>query len=268
MSVFFVIMKNLTLFILFVGVSNLINSQEKKAMEIYGTISLDSIPLENVHVINKNTSIVVITNAKGAFKITTSETDTLFISHISIKNKEVRITKEMYVSRKIVLNIEAASYFLDEIVLKKRRSIFYVDPEIMPAYMVNATTLKLPFTNMKKISRADSLDIRFKSGLSINLVGLLNSLNGNAKRAKQLKKLKITDSELLKIRKLFSDFFFEKQLGIQKPYINQFLNFCVTKNIISHFKKGNQLKLTEILIKESKIFPYKKMNEETLLTNN
>jgi len=97
MSVFFVIMKNLTLFILFVGVSNLINSQEKKAMEIYGTISLDSIPLENVHVINKNTSIGVITNAKGAFKITTSETDTLFISHISIKNKEVRITKEMYV---------------------------------------------------------------------------------------------------------------------------------------------------------------------------
>jgi len=138
----------------------------------------------------------------------------------------------------------------------------------MPAYMVNATTLKLPFTNMKKISRADSLDIRFKSGLYINLVGLLNSLNGNAKRAKQLKKLKITDSELLKIRKLFSDFFFEKKLGIQKPYINQFLNFCVTKNIISHFKKGNQLKLTEILIKESKIFPYKKMNEETLLTNN
>lgn len=268
MSVFFVTMKNGILFTLFIGISTLLNSQEKKAIEINGIISLDSIPLENVHVINKNTLIGVITNAKGVFKITASETDTLFISHINIDNKEVSVTKEMYISRKIALNIEAALYVLEEVVLKKRRSIFYVDPQIMPDYMVNATKLKLPFANVKKISRADSLDIKFKSGVSISLVGLINGLNGNTKRAKQLKKLKITDSELLKIRKKFSDFFFEKQLGIQKPYINQFLNFCVTKNIILHFKKGNQLKLTEILIRESKIFPYKKIDKETLLTKN
>lgn len=243
------------------------NSQEKKSIEINGTISLDSIPLENVHVINKNTLLGVITNAKGAFNITASETDILFISHVSIKNKEVPITNEIYVSRKIALNIEAVSYVLDEVLLKKRRSIFYVDPEIMPAYMVNATTLKLPFAKViaKKEERITKLTL---TSAAVDLDNLINFFNGNTKRVKQLKKLKLTDSELLKIRKSLSDFFFEKQLGIQKPYINQFLNFCATKNIILHFKKGNQLKLTEILIRESKIFPNKKIDKETLLTKN
>jgi hypothetical protein len=262
-----VTMKKLTLLILLIVISNLMFSQEKKSIEIYGSISLDSIPLENVHVINKNTSIGVITNAKGEFKISVSLTDTLFISHINIDNKEINISEEIYRSKKIVLNIEASSYVLEEVFLKKRRSIFYVDPQIMPAYMVNATTLKLPFakTFAKKDERITKLSL---TSASVDLENLINFFNGNTKRAKQLKEIKVVDAELLKIREKLSDFFFEKQLSIQKSYINQFLNFCASKNIISHFNNDNLLKLTEILIRESKIFPHKKLNKETLLTKN
>lgn len=267
MSVFFVTMKKRTLLIFLIAISNLMLSQEKESIEIYGSISLDSIPLENVHVINKNTSIGVITNTKGEFKILVSKTDTLFISHINIDNKEISISEEIYTSKKIVLNIEASSYALDEVFLKKRRSIFYVDPQIMPSYMVNATSLKLPFANTfaKKNERVTKLTL---TSASVDLENLIHFFNGNTKRAKQLKEIKLADSNLLRIRERLSDFFFEKQLGIQKSYINQFLNFCASKNIISHYKKGDLLKLTEILIRESKLFPLKKLNEETLLTKN
>ncbi|WP_347175424.1 carboxypeptidase-like regulatory domain-containing protein [Polaribacter uvawellassae] len=260
-------MKKLTLLFFLFTISNLILSQEKKSIEIYGTISLDSIPLENVHVINKNTSIGVITNTKGEFKILVSKTDTLFISHINIDNKEISISEEMFDTKTITLNIEASSYVLEEVFLKKRRSIFYVDSQIMPAYMVNATTLKLPFANTfaKKNERVTKLTL---TSVSVDLDNLINFFNGNTKRAKQLKEIKIVDAELLKIRRKLSDFFFEKQLSIQKPYINQFLNYCASKNIITLYKKGNLLKLTEILIRESKLFPHKKLNEETLLTKN
>ncbi|WP_301400049.1 carboxypeptidase-like regulatory domain-containing protein [Polaribacter huanghezhanensis] len=260
-------MKNLTLLFFFIGISNMINSQEKKSIEIYGIISLDSIPLENAHVINKNTSKGVITNAKGEFKIRVSKSDTLFVSHITIDHKEITITKEIYASKKIAFNSKATATLLEEVVLKKRRSIFYLDPQIMPAYMVNATTLKLPFANTiaKKDKRITKLTL---TSISVDLDNLISFFNGKTKKTKELKKIKLVDADLLKIREKLSDFFFEKQLGIQKSYINQFLNFCASKNIISNFKKGNHLKLTEILIRESKVFPLKKINEETLLTKN
>ena len=121
-------MKNRTLLLFLIGFSFLMNSQEKEAIIIYGKIMIDSIPIENVHVINKKTSIGTITNDKGEYKIQVSKKDTLFISHINIKNKEVSITKETFTSKKLVLNIESASYVLNEVKLKKRRSIFYVDP--------------------------------------------------------------------------------------------------------------------------------------------
>jgi len=89
-------MQKRTLLIFLISISNLMLSQEKESIEIYGSVSLDSIPLENVHVINKNTSIGVITNTKGEFKILVSKTDTLFISHINIDTKEISISEELF----------------------------------------------------------------------------------------------------------------------------------------------------------------------------
>jgi hypothetical protein len=260
-------MKNRTLllFLFLTGFSFLMNSQEKEAIIIDGKIMIDSIPIENVHVINKKISIGTITNNKGEYKILVAKNDTLFISHINIKNKEVSITKETFASKKLVLNIESASYVLNEVKLKKRRSIFYIDPQIMPGHLVNATTLKLPYANVVAKRTEKIAKLTFTSA-SIDLENLLNFFNGRTKRVKHLKKLKATDEELLKIRTKLSDFFFEKQLKIKKEYINQFLNYCLTKNIIQQYKIGNQLKLTEILIRESKKFPHKKINQETLLT--
>lgn len=265
LSVFFVTMKKLTTLIFLIGFINLSYSQEEKSTLIYGTIMIDSIPLENVHVINKNTSIGTITNSKGEFKIPVLKNDTLFVSHINIKNKEISISEEIFSSKKITLHIGSASFVLDEITIKKRRSIFYVDPQIIPEHIVNATTLKLPYAKIvaKKNGKIAKLTL---TSASVNLDNLLNFFNGKTKRVKKLKALRKSDAELAEIRKSLSDFFFEKQLKIKKEYINQFLSYCLTKNIIEQFKKGNQLKLTEILIRESKKFPHKKINQETLLT--
>lgn len=243
----------------------MMHSQEKKSNIIYGKIMIDSILLENVHIFNKKKLIGTITNGKGEFKIPVSKNDTLFVSHINIKNEEINITEEIFLSKKITLNIASSSFVLEEVELKKRRSIFYVDPQIMPGHLVNATTLKLPYTKVVREKDEKITKLTFTSA-SVNLENLLNYFNGRTKRVKQVKKLRKSDADLAKIRKSLSDYFFEKQLKIKKEYINQFLNYCLTKNIVQQFKKGNQLKLTEILLRESKKFPHKKINQETLLT--
>lgn len=258
-------MKNGALLIFLIGFLHLSYSQEKKSSIIYGTIMIDSIPLENAHVINKNTSIGVTTNIKGRFKIRVAKNDTLFISHINIKNKEITITEKILATKRAFIYTASAVTILKEVAIKKRRSIFYIDPQIMPKHLVNATTLKLPYANTiaKKNTRITKLTF---TSAAVDLDNLLNFFNGRTKRVKKLKALRKSDAELAEIRNSLSDFFFEKQLKIKKAYINQFLNYCLTKNIVQQFKKGNQLKLTEILIRESKKFPHKKINQETLLT--
>ena len=71
---------------------------------------------------------------------------------------------------------------------------------------------------------------------------------------KIVEKLAKKDRELQKIRNYFTDAFFTTDLKILKEHINPFLNFCLKKNIITIFKRGETIKITKILIQESKLF--------------
>ena len=68
------------------------------------------------------------------------------------------------------------------------------------------------------------------------------------------------------IRKQFTDYFFVHQLKIEKQYINQFLNYCLHSGIIKQYQTGNRIKLTEFLLIESKTFPHRQIESDTLLT--
>ena len=56
-------------------------SQENRVL-ISGEIKNDSVPIENVHIINKSSQKGTITNRIGQFKISVTDKDTLMISDI------------------------------------------------------------------------------------------------------------------------------------------------------------------------------------------
>jgi hypothetical protein len=240
-------------------------SQQKNQAIIDGKIMVDSTAIEHAHIINKSTLKGSISNKIGAFKLPVKVGDTIFISHINFKKKEVIISQKNIESQNIIIELETQSHQLNEVVIKKRRSIFYVDPEIMPNHLVNPITLKLPYANVKakKDQRISKLTL---TSASIDLENLINSLNGNAKKARELKRTKKIDDQLNSIRKQYTDFFFTHQLNIEKQYINQFLNYCLNAGILSPYKNKNSVKLTELLVRESKTFPHTKIDEDTLLS--
>jgi hypothetical protein len=191
--------------------------------------------------------------------------DTLVFSHINFKNKEIAITQEVLNKEIVTIVLEGKTYELEEITLEKPKSIFYVDPEIMTTpIVVNAKTLNLPYANTK--AKKDYSIVKFRSGGVISLDNLINALNGNNKKRKQLKKIVFEDEVLGDIRKHFTDDFFVTDLNIKPENINPFLNYCYKKNIINYFKKDDNLRLTTILIKESRTFPQDK-TEISLLKN-
>ena len=252
----------LTLFMCF----SLLNAQEKRRLKIGKTV-LDSLLVANVHVINKSTNIGTISNDNGSFEIPVYVGDTLFFSHIKYKDKFVVITDKTINKLNTNIELEEKTFLLKEIVLEKQRSIFYQDPEITSykGPVVNAKKLNLPYANT--FAEKDKSILKFRSGASISLGNLISAINGTKKREKQLKEMALEDTYLEKIRKHFTDDFFITDLKIKKIYINQFLNDCIDKNIISIFKRENKLDVIKLLMQESKLFTHKIVNEDLYLTN-
>lgn len=255
-------MKNFLLAVL-VSFSWLLQSQNNPKI-IKGTVFIDSIPTQDVHIINKKLTIGAVSNENGSFEILAEEGNTLLISHLNLEYKEITITQENINAKNIVVYVTSKTHMLDEVVLERKRSILEIDPDILAnAPVVNAKTLKLPYANSKP---KDDKTVKIESGVSVNLVGLINSLNGTNKKKKLLKKLQTEDQNLAKIRKHFTDSFFIKQLKIKEENINSFLESCISRGIINLYKNDKVLELTSVLIENSKHSPYLLENENIRLT--
>ncbi len=239
-------------------------SQEKPII-ISGQVFVDSIPLNDVHIINKALEVGTITDDNGFFEIPVKKGDILIISHVSLNVKEHTITKENITTKKLKFSLDNKSYMLSEVVIGKTKGIFHIDKDIMPhnAPIVNAKTLNLPYAN-SKLPKKENL-VSLKSGAAVNLNGLINALNGTTKREKKLKKLKLEDQNLLGIRTHFTDGFFTRQLKIKEGCINQFLNYSVASGIIQLYKKEKHLELTTVLLETSKTFTQKQNKQDEVV---
>ncbi|PQJ82154.1 peptidase associated/transthyretin-like domain-containing protein [Polaribacter glomeratus] len=236
-------------------------SQENRKL-IIGKIFFGKAVVSDVHIINKNTKQGTITNDEGWFEIPVYIGDSLQFTHVNLQEKQLLITKEILTTKKIELTLEEKTYSLNEITLKKPRSIFYVDPQMMPPPIVNANTLNLPYANT--IAKKDLSVLKFRSGGVVSLDNLFNTLNGNNKRKKELQKILLEDNGLSKIRKHFTDDFFITDLHIKREQINPFLNYCFKSNIVAYFNRNENIKVTKILMDQSKTFP-QIVNTDTLI---
>lgn len=226
---------------------------QEKSRRISGMILFNKTAVSDVHIINLNTNQGTITNDDGWFEIPVSIGDSLKFTHVNLNEKYLKITKENILNNQIIIYLEEKTYSLNEITLEKPKSIFYIDPEMVPPTIVNAKTLNLPNANTSV--KKDNSIVRFRSGGVVSLDNLINSLNGTKRRQKELIKISNEDTELAKIRTYFTDDFFITDLHIKEEFINPFLNYCLAQNITHYFFKNDYLKLTTILMAESKVFP-------------
>jgi hypothetical protein len=240
-------------------------SQEKKSFELTGIVLSDSLTIKNVHVLNNTGLKGTFTNSSGVFILPVKIGDTLILSHINFNNKRIIISIAEKVTKKISISVNSKTHTLNEISLKKRKGIFYVDPQIIPQSMVNKTTYKFLYANTKAKPENKNV-LRLESGLAINLVSLIHTFNGKRKKIKELKNAKIRDQKFDNLRDQFQDSFFYVSLKIRKGCINQFLEYCIEEGIYSYREKDDSIKLTNYLIQKSKTFSHKQIDTDTLLS--
>jgi hypothetical protein len=255
-------MKN-KLVLLFLLFTILSYSQEKRK-GINGKILFDKTVISDVHILNRNTNKGTITSDKGTFEIVVMIGDSLQFTYVNLKSKQLIITKEIFTKRNLEIELNENTYALDGFTLEKPRSIFYVDPQMVRPTIVNAKTLNLPYANTT--AKKEYSIVKFRSGAVVSVDNLINSLNGNNKRRKELNKISQEDNALSNIRTYFTDDFFITDLQIKKKHINPFLNYCVKKNIIAYFKRNENILLTKVLMNQSRTFP-QKINSDSIIVS-
>jgi len=224
-----------------------------------GTILLDAVPVENVHVLNKSRNTGTISDQYGKFAMHIQMGDTLTISAIQIRPEQLVINDEIYKRKTIEVHLISADYSLEEIFLREPKNM--------------ARALNLPNADKEPLDKIER-KLNFYSqeptvmvvlatllGQPGGIDDLYNIISGNRKRDRKLKSLYETDrihavydSALSEIREHFSDKFFTDTLGIGKENIREFLWQSEPEKIIKLFTEDRYLEITDIFVIRSKNF--------------
>ncbi len=248
---------------------------------IIGHISNDSISVENIHILNKNTKKGTISNQYGVFKIPVKENDTLIFDGIQFQKKELRITQNMLKSKRVKValiqkinelqTVEVKNHNLSGELLSDARKVK------KPISMMSKGVLNLGEINFNAVSDIDDIDRSLAPdpfrGTSAqvqggaNLIGLASliltpAIKGISKigqRKRRLKRAKREREKIAlkvpdKIRDELGDAFFVKDLKIPKDQIDAFIIYCKSKGIVDLFMDGKKIEMIELLVGESDNF--------------
>ena len=248
--------QNYLIFFLLVGF--FAQAQENRII-ISGVVKNDSIPIENVHIINKTSQKGSISNKMGQFKISVTDKDTLMISDIQFQNKLMVINRNHMVEKFITINLFELNNELDEVIVQQ--------------YDDMSEELGLPNAGKKPLNKLDRNLNHYsqKSTPVVILQALLfkpggiddvyNIVSGNRKRDRKLKQLIQADQlsaskkqYVKKIREHFQDDFFVNSVKIQKEHIDSYIYFCLPQGIMNLFDKGRLIEVIDILLKSKESY--------------
>jgi len=227
--------------------------QENRVL-ISGEVKNDSLPVENVHIINKNSKKGTITNNLGQFKISVTDLDTLIFSDIQFQNKIVIINQDHLLKKYIGVDLMELTNELDEVIVMQYENM--------------AEELGLPNAGKEPLAKLDRNLNHYsqKSTPMVILEALLfkpggiddiyNIVSGHRKTDRKLKQLLDEDMEVemnklnvQTLREHFEDSFFINTIMIKEEQIDQFIRYCLPQGIMNLYEKGRLIEVIDIFLK-------------------
>ena len=240
-------------FICFLLLGMLAHGQENRIL-ISGKVTNDTIPIENVHIINKNSQRGTITNRLGQFKISVTDKDTLMISDIQFQNKIIVVNQDHLLTKYLQINLMELTNELDEVIVRQ----FDDMSEELGLPNAGKKPLNKLERNLNHYSQKSTPIVilealLFKPG---GIDDIYNIVSGNRKKDRKLKALIDEDRRLegnriyaKEIREHLQDDFFLNSVNIEKEHIDSYILFCMPHGITSLYKKGRLIEVIDILLK-------------------
>lgn len=225
-----------------------------------GKVSSADGDVSATHVLNISTKKAAITDIDGFFSISVSVYDTLVFSAIQYKKKELVISPEIMASKMIYVTLEASLTELNEVVVmpfslsgELARDMNSMEVETP----ITAAALGLPNAFVKKMTQADRKLYASQAGGP--LINVLNSITGETKRLRLVAERQRQYVRTERIRRVYHDSLYIKQLKIPKEKIDDFMYFCEIDSSFAAVDENDALKVWEIL--RAKSIAYRKNNE-------
>ncbi|HEX9828170.1 MAG TPA: carboxypeptidase-like regulatory domain-containing protein [Flavobacteriaceae bacterium] len=194
-----------------------LNAQD---MDIIGKVVAEGDDVEGIHIINKTANKFTITDTSGAFTIPAKLNDTILVSGIKYKHKEVIVNDLIMQSKHMTVYLEEHIYQLDEVLVGKfltgdlrsdilntkiKHDVNFYDVGI-PGYTGRPLTQK-----ERRLFEADhgKMLTVFQNGLiNINIHKILNRISGRTKKLKNIVRLEALDVCMNRAKSEFSEAIF------------------------------------------------------------
>ena len=181
------------------------------------------------HVMNLTTKRATITDENGYFSIPVRLNDTLVISAVQYKKKEIIVSLDLLESKRISIPLVDALVELEEVVVTPYNlsgnmandlSTLNIEP------VVTASTLGLPNAYVKPLSKTERELFAATSNPVMSLDPLINTITGRKKLLKNRVARNKTYARTERVRGFYVDSLYTTELRIPKNKIDDFLYFC------------------------------------------
>ncbi|RXG24836.1 peptidase associated/transthyretin-like domain-containing protein [Leeuwenhoekiella aequorea] len=235
--------------------------QGQEAIQLTGKITNDSIDHEYLHVLNLTLQKGTITNEKGVFRIPVREQDTLYISAVQFKPKEVVITSEIIAKNFLKLELETNVTELEDvnisdIDLSGRLGDDMNIPKVEKPF--NPADAGLPVYTGPIITQEERklYTATHSGGGIIPVNAVINAISGRTKMLKNHVRISNMEIRVQKARNLVSDSTYIYQLNIPAKYIDDFAHYIYqdkTENL-QIASEDNPLSLIELLMDQAPLY--------------
>ena len=218
---------NIWYFLFFIIISKSSFAQEK----VIGIIEndADSKPISNVHVINLNKVVGVITDKSGSFEIDAEVNDTLYFSYLGFKSIKIRVTNDLIKFKNSKIRLTELAYALEEVIVSPYQLTGYLEIDAKNVPVSKSYRYSIPGLPSRGYEGGSRNSGAFSKVINaiFNPTDFLYNLFG--KNPRQLKKLKQMKEDY-RIRELLSSKFdretLEELLQIERIDIDEILRNC------------------------------------------
>lgn len=231
-------------------------AQEQVMLE--GRILNDSIEHEYLHILNLTLQKGTITSQSGNFTIPVRVNDTLYISALQFKHKEVVVTPAIYSQKYIEITLETEVTQLDDVNISDTELSGRLGDDM------NLPKLEKPFdpaeaglpvyTGPVLTSEERKLYTATHSGGGIIPVdAVINAISGRTAYLKKIVKVSNMERKIQKARNLVADSTYINQLEIPARYIDDFVHYVYMDNEpnLAIAASENPLSLMELLLRSA-----------------
>jgi len=251
---------------------------QEESTSIYGNVISNSLDLENIHVLNKNSKLGTITDTYGKFKIKAKENDTIIFSGIQFYYLEYPVQRVHITSKTMTVDLVQKINELEEVTVKHNLiGNLAIDGGNLKDSISKINKEALDFSNID-LSLVSNINDEFSRSRTSNNSQLMPSMNPNllvitslilTPIVKQVSKIGATKRNIKKyernfetkiqnapekIRTVFGDSFFIETLEIPKENIEDFIAFCLPKGIAYLFVENKKIEMIEMFLEESKLY--------------